>query len=108
MPSVVSWSTDPGLFDLVKTRLHTPVVGDILDWMGFTRQFLPHHRGTFIDEGDIDMPRKLRVLRDTGFDGVLIPAHAPAMTCAAPWRAGMAYACGWMKAALAITAGGPN
>jgi mannonate dehydratase len=26
------------------------------------------------------------------------------MTCDAPWHAGMAYACGWMKAALqAIT-----
>jgi hypothetical protein len=22
------------------------------------------------------------------------------MTCAAPWHAGMAYACGWMKAAM--------
>ena len=60
----------------------------------------PHYWETFIDEGDIDMLRVLRILRKNGYDGVLIPDHAPAMTCSAPWYAGMAYACGWMKAAL--------
>ena len=60
----------------------------------------PHYQETFVDEGDIDMLRVLRILQQTGFDGVLIPDHAPQMTCAAPWHAGMAYACGWMKAAL--------
>ena len=60
----------------------------------------PHYQETFVDEGDIDMLRVLRILKRNGFKGVLIPDHAPAMTCAAPWHAGMAYACGWMKAAL--------
>jgi len=32
--------------------------------------------------------------------GVLIPDHCPSMSCAAPWHAGMAYAMGYMKAAL--------
>ncbi len=32
---------DGELFQLVKTRLYTPVVGDILDRLGFTHQFLP-------------------------------------------------------------------
>ena len=36
-----SWSSEPELFELVKSRLYTPVVGDILDRMGFTHQFLP-------------------------------------------------------------------
>jgi mannonate dehydratase len=31
---------------------------------------------------------------------VLIPDHTPAMACAAPWHAGMAYAMGYMKAAM--------
>jgi len=48
----------------------------------------------------------LRILKQNGFDGALIPDHAPAMTCAAPWHAGMAYACGWMKAALQAVGGG--
>jgi mannonate dehydratase len=60
----------------------------------------PHYWETFIDEGDIDMLRVLRILRKNGYEGVLIPDHAPAMTCSAPWYAGMAYACGWMKAAI--------
>jgi mannonate dehydratase len=61
---------------------------------------VPRYQETFIDEGDIDLMRVLRILRRNGFEGVLIPDHAPQMTCAAPWHAGMAYACGWMKAAL--------
>ena len=61
---------------------------------------VPHYRETFVDEGDIDMLRVLRILKKNGFAGVLIPDHAPQMTCAAPWHAGMAYACGWMQAAL--------
>ncbi len=60
----------------------------------------PHYRETFVDEGDIDMLRVLRILRRNGYTGVLIPDHAPQMTCAAPWHAGMAYACGWLMAAL--------
>lgn len=33
--------TDDDLFALIKERLYTPVVGDILDRLGLTRQFLP-------------------------------------------------------------------
>jgi len=33
--------SDEELFDLLKARLYTPVVGDILDRLGFTHQFLP-------------------------------------------------------------------
>jgi len=60
----------------------------------------PYYRETFIDEGDIDMLRVLQILRRNNYQGILIPDHAPAMTCAAPWHAGMAYACGWMQAAI--------
>lgn len=34
------WSNDKELFELLKT-LYTPVVGDILDVLGYTHQFLP-------------------------------------------------------------------
>ena len=60
----------------------------------------PSYRETFIDEGDLDLRRVLGILQRNGFDGVLIPDHAPGMTCAAPWHAGMAYACGWLRSAL--------
>ena len=60
----------------------------------------PFYKETFIDEGDVDMLRVLRILKANKFDGVLVPDHAPQMACAAPWHAGMAYALGYMRAAL--------
>ena len=48
--------------------------------------------------------RVLRILHQNHFDGVLIPDHTPQMTCSAPWHAGMAFALGYMKAALQIIA----
>lgn len=35
------WRCDEELFGLMTSRLHTPVVGDILDRLGFCHQFLP-------------------------------------------------------------------
>lgn len=60
----------------------------------------PHYRETFVDDGDIDMLRVLRILKMNSFEGVLIPDHTPQMTCDAPWHCGMAYAMGYMRAAL--------
>lgn len=61
---------------------------------------VPHYHETFIDEGDVDVARIIRILRDAGFDGVVIPDHAPQMTCAAPWHAGMAFAMGHLGALM--------
>ena len=63
---------------------------------------VPHYVEAFVDDGDIDMLRCLRLLKKSGYDGVLIPDHTPQITCGAPWHAGMAYALGYMKAALKI------
>lgn len=35
------WKNDEEMFSLMKEKLYTPVVGDILDQMGYTHQFLP-------------------------------------------------------------------
>jgi mannonate dehydratase len=61
---------------------------------------VPDYKETFIDEGDMDMLRILAILKRNGYQGVLIPDHAPQMSCAAPWHAGMAFALGYLKAAL--------
>ncbi len=61
---------------------------------------VPHYHETFIDDGDIDIPRVVGILRSAGFGGVVIPDHAPQMTCAAPWHAGMAFAMGYIAALL--------
>jgi mannonate dehydratase len=61
---------------------------------------VPHYTEVFVDEGDLDMVRILRILHKNNYDGVLIPDHTPSMSCAAPWHAGMAYALGYMRAAM--------
>lgn len=63
---------------------------------------VPCYDEVFVDEGDIDMFDALRRFKKGGFDGVLIPDHTPLMTCGASWHAGMAYAMGYMRAALAL------
>lgn len=65
----------------------------------------PNYRETFIDDGDTDMIRVLQVLHRNRFDGVLIPDHTPLIECDAPWHAGMAYALGYMKAAIKLIEG---
>jgi mannonate dehydratase len=61
---------------------------------------VPHYRETFIDDGDVDVLRVLGILKQNRFEGVIIPDHAPQMTCAAPWHAGMAFALGYLRAGL--------
>jgi mannonate dehydratase len=60
----------------------------------------PQYHETFVDDGDIDMIRVLRILQENGFGGVIIPDHTPQMACDAAWHAGMAFALGYMRGAL--------
>ncbi len=63
---------------------------------------VPHYKEVFVDEGDIDMVRILKILKAHNFNGVLIPDHTPQITCDAPWYAGMAFTLGYMKAAMQL------
>jgi len=63
---------------------------------------VPDYKETFIDDGDVDMIKVLQILQRNRFEGVLIPDHTPQMSCAAPWHAGMAYALGYMRAAMKV------
>lgn len=38
---MASWKNEDEMFALMKEKLYTPVVGDILDQMGYSHQFLP-------------------------------------------------------------------
>jgi len=67
----------------------------------------PRYRETFLDDGDVDIPRVLRILRQNEFDGVVIPDHTPELACDAPWYAGMAYAMGYIRACLDEAEPGP-
>ncbi len=61
---------------------------------------VPFYKETFIDEGEVDILRVLRILKGNRYDGVVVPDHAPQMTCTAPWHAGMAFALGYLRAAI--------
>ena len=45
---------------------------------------VPEYHEVFLDEGDVDMVRALRLYLRNGYDGVIIPDHTPQMACAAP------------------------
>jgi mannonate dehydratase len=62
---------------------------------------VPYYRETFIDDGDVDM---IRVM-DPGRELIRRRAdsdHTLQMSCSAPWHAGMAYALGYMRAAMQL------
>jgi mannonate dehydratase len=61
---------------------------------------VPQYNETFLDDGYVDMQRILRILRDGGFDGVVIPDHTPFVSTSSPWHTGMAWALGWIRASL--------
>ena len=60
---------------------------------------MPNYDEVFIDEGDVDMIRVLRILKENGFEGTITPDHTPQMSCGG-WHAGKAHALGWIRAAL--------
>jgi mannonate dehydratase len=64
------------------------------------RDKVPHYKETFIDDGEVDVLRVLAILHRNKFEGVIIPDHAPQMSCAAPWHAGMAFAMGFLRAGI--------
>jgi mannonate dehydratase len=61
---------------------------------------VPLYREAFVDEGDIDMIRALKILKSNNYEGILIPDHTPEMSTKAGWHTGMAYAMGFMKGAM--------
>ena len=61
---------------------------------------VPNYHETFIDDGDVDMVRVLRILKSNGFDGTVIPDHTPQVSCRDSWHAGMAHALGFIRGVL--------
>lgn len=90
--------TEGDIYDVVDTYSRQNKIGYI--HFRNVRGKVPFYKETFVDEGDIDMLKVIRILKKNGYQGVLIPDHAPQMSCDAPWHAGMAFALGYMKAAL--------
>lgn len=64
-------------------------------------------RETFIDDGDVDMLEALRVYREVGYDGMLMPDHVPRIAGDAGGRQAFAYTFGYIKALIRATEADP-
>lgn len=87
------------IYDLVADLARNDRIGYI--HFRNVRGKVPKYHEVFLDEGDIDMMRVIRILKQAGYQGVLIPDHTPELECDAPWHAGKAFAIGYMKALIA-------
>ena len=61
---------------------------------------VPHYEEVFIDEGDLDVVRVLKALRDNGYEGPVVPDHVPDLNTDDPWHSSMAFALGYIRAVL--------
>ena len=59
---------------------------------------------TFIDDGDVDMLKAMRVYKETGFDGMIMPDHVPSNAGDARGAQAFAYTFGYIKALIAAVA----
>ncbi len=85
---------------------------DVIRYFGTRRKIFSVHfrnisggflnfRETFIDNGDVDMLKALRVYKDVGYDGMLMPDHVPQVTGDTNQFQGFAFAFGYIKALMA-------
>jgi len=64
-------------------------------------------RETFIDDGDVDMLAALRVYKEVGYDGMLMPDHVPRIAGDAGGAQAFAYTFGYIKALMRAVDGEP-
>ena len=70
------WKDDAELFDLMRRQLFPAAVGDILDTMGLTRQFLPPHLRPLRSDMVI-VGRAMPVLESNCFAAATADTHGP-------------------------------
>ena len=61
-------------------------------------------RETFIDDGDVDMLKAMRVYKEVGYDGMMMPDHVPSVEGDTGGLQGFAFAFGYIKALIAAVA----
>jgi mannonate dehydratase len=88
---------------------------DVIRWFGSRKKIFNVHfrniRGgfldfqeTFIDDGDVDMLKAMRVYKEVGYDGMMMPDHVPKIEGDANDAQGFAFALGYIKALIAALA----
>ena len=89
---------------------------DVIRWFGTRGKIFNVHfrniRGTFlnfqetfIDDGDVDMLKAMRVYKEVGYDGMMMPDHVPRIDGDANEAQGFAFALGYIKALIAAVSG---
>ena len=58
-------------------------------------------RETFIDNGSVDMLKAMRVYKEVGYDGMMMPDHVPHDRGRRQHDQGFAFAFGYIKALIA-------
>ncbi len=61
-------------------------------------------RETFIDDGAVDMLKAMRVYKEVGYDGMMMPDHVPRIEGDTDNLQGFAFAFGYIKALIAAVA----
>jgi mannonate dehydratase len=85
---------------------------DVIRWFGARKKIFNVHfrniRGgflnfqeTFIDDGDVDMLKAMRVYKEVGYDGMVMPDHVPRVEGDPDQAQGFAFALGYIKALIA-------
>jgi mannonate dehydratase len=85
---------------------------DVIRYFGTRRKIFNVHfrniaggflnfRETFIDDGDVDMLKAMRVYKEVGYDGMMMPDHVPTIEGDSGNRQGFAFALGYIKALIA-------
>jgi mannonate dehydratase len=59
---------------------------------------------TFIDDGDVDMLKAMRVYKEVGYDGMMMPDHVPRIASDPGGLHAFAYTFGYIKALIAAVA----
>jgi mannonate dehydratase len=84
---------------------------DVIRYFGSRRKIFNVHfrniqgrfldfRETFIDDGDVDMLAALRVYREVGFDGMMMPDHVPTIAGDPDHRQAFAFTFGYIRALI--------
>jgi mannonate dehydratase len=59
---------------------------------------------TFIDDGDVDMLKAMRVYKEVGYDGMVMPDHVPSISGDQKGLQAFSYTFGYIKALIAAVA----
>jgi len=99
----------------VSEMLHNPAeeIFDVIRYFGVRGKIFNVHfrniqgrfldfRETFPDDGDIDMIRAMRVYKEIGYDGMIMPDHVPHIDGDAGQRQAFAFAFGYIQALIQL------